>query len=333
MPSRWLMRIKALLDGLDLKTALQPEQPWLSWARARDAINSERRIKISAPEPRPALEYRPRRMSVTRVEDWITNPYAIFAGQILKLQPLPALGTAPDQSLRGGLVHEVLSRFSTLHPEHLPADIRGTLSKIAEDVLEDYTGHPRVAAFWLPRLERFLGWFADTEPARRNGIRKVIAETQGSLVIAGPAGPFTLTARADRIDDGNDGLVITDYKTGMIPNSKAVEANRAPQLPLEAAIALGGTGFPNLSGRPVSALCYIRASGGEPPGEEKRIDSLPPAELAAKALKGLEDLIADFDNPATPYRAIRRPGFRYDYDDYAHLARVTEWSAHVDEEA
>ena len=69
------------------------------------------------------------------------------------------------------------------------------------------------------------------------------------------------------------------------------------------------------------------------PGEEKRIESLPPAELAAKALKGLEGLIADFDNPATPYRAIRRPGFRYDYDDYAHLARVAEWSAHVDEEA
>ena len=333
VPSRWLMRIKALLDGLDLKTTLQPDRPWLNWARARDAIDDKRRIKISAPEPRPALEHRPRRMSVTRVEDWITNPYSIFARQILKLEPLPALGTAPDQSLRGGLVHEVLSRFSAQHPEHLPADIKGTLNKIAKDVLEDYTGHPRVAAFWLPRLERFLNWFADTEPARRNGIRKVFAETQGSLVIAAPAGPFTLTARADRIDDGDTGLVITDYKTGMIPNSKAVEANRAPQLPLEAAIAMGEIGFPNLAGRPVSGLRYIRASGGEPPGEEKDIDTTPPADLAARALKGLEDLIAQFDDATTPYRAIRRPGFRYDYDDYAHLARVAEWSAHVDEDA
>ena len=83
----------------------------------------------------------------------------------------------------------------------------------------------------------------------------------------------------------------------------------------------------------MSGLRYIRASGGEPPGEEKAIDTTPAAELAARALKGLEDLIAEFDNAATPYRAIRRPGFRYDYDHYAHLARVAEWSAHVDEEA
>ncbi len=333
VPSRWLMRMKALLDGLDLNTALQPDRPWLSWARARDRIDDNRRIRISAPEPRPALASRPRRMSVTRVEEWMKNPYAIFARQILKLEPLPGLGTAPDQSLRGGLVHEVLSRFAIQNPEHLPAGVNGELSKIAAGVLEAYTGHPRVAAFWLPRLERFLSWFAITEPDRRNGVRKVIAETQGSLVIAGPAGPFTLTARADRIDDGIDGLVITDYKTGQIPNSKAVDSNRAPQLPLEAAIAMGASGFPGLSGRTVTALRYIRASGGEPPGEEKLLNTTSPAELAARALRGLEDLIADFDNPATPYRAVRRPGFRYDFDDYAHLARVAEWSAHGDEEA
>ena len=26
-------------------------------------------------------------------------------------------------------------------------------------------------------------------------------------------------------------------------------------------------------------------------------------------------------------------GYRYDYDSYAHLARVAEWSAHVEDEA
>ena len=29
-----------------------------------------------------------------------------------------------------------------------------------------YAGHPRVAAFWLPRFERFARWFAQTEPAK-----------------------------------------------------------------------------------------------------------------------------------------------------------------------
>ena len=78
---------------------------------------------------------------------------------------------------------------------------------------------------------------------------------------------------------------------------------------------------------------YIRASGGEPAGEERMVRADNIAELADRTRRGLERLIAEFDNPSTPYRAIRRPGYSYDYDAYAHLARVAEWSAHVDEEA
>ncbi len=333
VPSRWLMRLSALLAGLDLKDALAADQPWLAWARARDAIAEDKRIRIAAPEPRPALALRPRRLSVTRIEDWIRNPYAIFARHILKIEPLDALGTAPGQSLRGALVHDVLSRFAIAHPTALPSDISGALNAIARDVLESYTGHPRVAAFWMPRLERFLSWFAATEAERRAGVRQVIAETSGSLVLDAPAGPFTLTARADRIDDGGQGLIITDYKTGIIPSDAAVKAGRAPQLPLEAAIAMGDSGFPGVAGRTVTALRYIRASGGEPPGEERNIKSADLAALAITARDGLADLVALFDDEATPYRAIRRPGFKYDYDDYAQLARVAEWSAHVDDEA
>ncbi len=332
VPSRWLMRISALLDGLKLKDALQSDQPWLAWARARDDVDDKKRILVPAPAPCPPLAMRPRKMSVTRVEDWIRNPYTVFARQILKLDALPPLGQAPDQSLRGALVHEVLARFAYAHPETLPADTRAELSAIAQKLLADLTGHPRVAAFWMPRLERFLTWFAATEPARRDGISRVVPEISGALIIAAPGGPFTLTARADRIDDGLDGLVITDYKTGAIPAEGAVQNGRAPQLPLEAAIALGETGFPNLAGRRVQSLRYIRAAGGEPPGEERRIKTDDVAALAAIARDGLAALIALYDDERTPYRAIRRPGFRYDYDDYAHLARVAEWSAHVEEE-
>ena len=332
VPSRWLMRISALLGGMNLSEALKPDQPWLAWARARDAIDETKRIRIAAPEPRPSLSLRPRRMSVTRVQDWMTNPYAVYARAILKLEPLPALGQSPDQSLRGALVHEVLSRFASQYPAALPPDFKQRLDTIAADVLTSYTGHARVAAFWMPRLARFLEWFAAGEAARRDGVSQVIAETSGSLVLDAPGGPFTLTARADRIDNGATGLVITDYKTGVIPNDTAVRENRAPQLPLEAAIALGQSGFPGLSGKSVAALRYIRASGGEPPGEEKRIKVADIAALAADAQRGLERLVADFDDAATPYRAIRRPGFRYEYDDYAHLARVAEWSAHAEDD-
>ncbi len=329
VPSRWLMRIGALLDGLDLRSALVPGRPWLAWARARDAV-PENRVRLAAPEPRPPVEQRPRRLSVTAIESWISNPYAIFARHILKLEQLPELGASPDQSLRGGLVHEVLARFANKYPNDLPSDIEGELSHIARDVLESYTGHPRVAAFWMPRLERFLSWFSATEGSRRDG-KRVVSETTGSLVLDAPAGPFTLTARADRIDDDGEAIIITDYKTGSLPQPGWVKSGRAPQLPLEAAIALGETGFPSLQQRDVARLRFIRASGGEPAGEEKDFDKDIVA-LAAAARAGLESLVAEFDNATTPYRAIRRPRYRYDYDAYAHLARVAEWSAHVDEE-
>ena len=145
-----------------------------------------------------------------------------------------------------------------------------------------------------------------------------------------PGGPFTLTARADRIDVGSGRLVITDYKTGAPPNDAKVNAFVAPQLPLEAAIALAGSedaGFDNVPRRPVSVLRYIRASGGEPPGDERDVKTDDVAKLAEAALDGLRRHVARYDDPATPYRPLRRARFAYDYDDYAHLARVAEWSS------
>ena len=332
VPSRWLMRLTALLDGLKAKGRLTAEAPWLGWARARDGLGDSGRIFLQAPAPCPPANLRPRRLSVTRVETWIKNPYAIFAGQILKLNPLPALGEPPVQSLRGALVHEVLSEFAIAFPDRLPADIDAELEAIAARVLEAYTGHPRIAAFWMPRLRRFLAWFAATETDRRQGVARVLAETSGSMVLDAPGGPFTLTARADRIDDGEAGLAITDYKTGVTPNAKAVLSGRSPQLPLEAAIALSDSGFTGSTGKHVAALRYIRASGGEPPGEQSDIRADDLADVALAARNGLERLVSLYDRETTPYRALRRPGYRYDYDDYATLARVAEWSAHVDED-
>ena len=332
VPSRWLMRMRALLKGMKLESVLAADKPWLAWARARDRIVGKR-IAIKPPEPRPVLALRPRRMSVTDIERWIANPYATYARHILKLEPLPPLGASPDASLRGALVHDVLSQFANAFPDRLPDDPLAELEKIAADVLQTYTGNARIAAFWMPRLKRFLSWFAEGEEKRREGVRSVIAEISGALVLAPTPEPFTLTARADRIDDTGSAVIITDYKTGAIPKQEWVENGRSPQLPLEAAIALGETGFPNLAGRTVEALRYIRASGGEPAGEERAIKSNDIGTLAAQARQGLERLIAEFDDPATPYRALRRPSYSYDYDAYAQLARVAEWSAHVDEEA
>lgn len=328
--SRWLLRLGALLDSLKLRHRLAPAEPWLGWALDRDA--APKAPPIHPPAPKPPLALRPRRMSVSGVETWIANPYAIFARHILGLEPMPPLGAAPDASVRGAIVHAALSRFAQFHPARLPSDCGAELMRLALDILVDYTGNPRIAAFWLPRFERFARWFGAREEGLRAGADRVVAEITGKLAIDAPGGPFLLTARADRIDQGPAGLVITDYKTGMIPPDKRVLEGTAPQLALEAAIALAG-GFPDIAATSVAALRYIAATGGEPPGADKVVKCPDVAALAAETRAGLERLIAQFDRPQTPYAAVRRAGFRYDYDDYAHLARVAEWSGAAAEEA
>jgi ATP-dependent helicase/nuclease subunit B len=330
VPSRWLMRLQALLAGMGLEDAMTPEAPWLGWARARDAYGD--RVRIEAPEPRPAVELRPRRLSVTRIETWLANPYAIFAKDILKLDRLPELGADPDPALRGSIVHEIVGTFAARYPQELPGDAKSALISIAREVLSRYDAHPRVAAFWGPRFARFAEWFAETEPARRKDISRVLAEVEGALPIPAPGGTFMLTARADRIDLAADGIVITDYKTGQVPADKAVNDGLSPQLPLEAAIARGETGFANVASHAVKALRYIRTSGGEPPGEERDVKTGDIAALADMAGERLARLVAQYDDAATPYRALRRARFSYGYDDFAHLARVAEWSVPTEED-
>ena len=330
LPSRWLLRMEALIGA----GALSPsDAPYLAWAAARNRLAAPPRAN-RAPRPRPAVALRPRRLSVTSIETWIANPYALFARRILGLEPLAQLGRRPDALLRGEIVHAALGHFAKRFPERLPDDPQAELIACAETALKELTGSPRVAAFWAPRFARFAAWFAATEPGRRAGVTRTLAEIAGEHVLAGPAGPFTLTARADRIDGGADGVIITDYKTGANVKERVARALAGiePQLALEAAIAAAG-GFTGVRGAIVD-LRYISTSGGEPPGLECSLGrgEADCGGLAGAATAGLTRLIAAFDAPNTPYTALRRPRFSYRFDAYAHLARVAEWSFDAAEE-
>jgi ATP-dependent helicase/nuclease subunit B len=330
VPSRWLLRINALLGGLEAADALQPSphEPWLEWAAQRHAVSNA--TPAPAPEPRPPVEVRPRRMSVTDVETWIANPYAIYAKHVLRLEELRPPEQEPGPDLRGTFIHQALSAFAKDYPDRLPDDPARELMARLDALLLDHLAHPRIAAFWRPRFERFADWFAETEAARREGVSRTFSEVTGERWLDGPAGRFELTARADRIDLRRDGLIITDYKTGTPPRQKQVDSNEKPQLPLEAAIAMAG-GFSGIAETRVVRLNFIRANGGEPPGEEVAIKG-DAAVIAQKSISGLEALIARFDQAETAYRPARRAGFDYRYDRYAHLARVAEWSVPGDDD-
>jgi ATP-dependent helicase/nuclease subunit B len=273
----------------------------------------------------PPVSARPRRLSVTRIETWRRDPYAIYARHILRLKALDPIDADPGAAVRGNIVHEALEVFVETYPAALPDDAVTVLMDIGARTFADVMDRPGVRAFWWPRFERIARWFLDLERRRRGDLLSVVAEAEGRLELDGPAGPFLLTGKADRIERRADGSVtIIDYKTGGVPGKAEIVHGYAPQLPLEAVIARAG-GFEGIEAAPSVDLAYWKLSGGDPAGVEiwPKVDN---EVLAEEALEGLRQMIARFDDPATPYHAIPDPAWAPRFNDYAHLARVKEWS-------
>ncbi|MEK9678597.1 MAG: double-strand break repair protein AddB [Rhodospirillaceae bacterium] len=324
VPARWRLRLDRFLDGFDLRTALHPSDPWEYWQSILDA--SDGYAPVSPPAPRPPLAARPTQLSVTQVETWMRDPYAVYARHILGLRALLPLDAAPDAADYGSLIHHSLDDFLTAFPADapLPDDALDHLIGFGEKQFESVIAYPGVAAFWWPRFLRIADWFVAHERLSRNGITAIASEINGEMKISQDESDFTLTGFADRIDTLADGtLRIIDYKTGAPPSKKEVAAGFAPQLPLEAVIAESGS-FKDLPAGKVAALDYWRLGGGRQAGDIKDAgDDI--AALTAEALDGLKALIRDFAREETPYLARPRPDAAPKYSDYEHLARIKEW--------
>jgi ATP-dependent helicase/nuclease subunit B len=186
-------------------------------------------------------------------------------------------------------------------------------------------------ALWRPRFERAARWFLRYEADQRARIAAALVEQQAKLDIEGPAGTFTLSGRADRIDLFGDGAAaIIDYKTGRAPSQKQIKALLAPQLPLEGAMLMSGA-FPGLAANRIADLVHIRLTGGETAGEECPFDG-DATGISWEALTKLKQVIARYDDPGYPYVSrvmVERTIFVGEFD---HLARIGEWSLFAREE-
>ena len=326
VPSRWLLRLEQVLQATGLALDRNTPEALRGWCAQMDDAGPPR--PVEAPECRPPVAARPRQMSVTQVETWIRDPYAVYARRVLGLRALDAIAADPAAADYGNAVHQALEQFAAAYPGEIPAanEAEAALLEMGRQAFGELLNRPGVRAFWWPRFQRIAKWFLAEESVRRPAILPLATEAKGSLTLAGPAGPFTLTAIADRIDRLADGsLGIIDYKTGVIPTGTELQQGAAPQLPLEAAIAQAG-GFAHVPGGPVSTLSYWRVSGGRQAGEIKDIKADGGA-LAQAAQEGLLALIAHFDEPGTAYLARPRPAIAPRFSDYDHLARIKEWTA------
>jgi ATP-dependent helicase/nuclease subunit B len=317
--SRWLQRLTQLTGGLGLEIS-----GGAYTERARQLCEIRPAAPIPPPAPRPPVETRPRRLSVTEIETWLRDPYAIYARHVLKLRPLDPLDAPIGPMERGTALHRALELYKQRFPGAPPDDAVAQLMAMADRVFAELAIPRSALSVWRPRFQNAARWFADLERERADGIARSVLEIRGTRVFAAPGGDFTLSGIADRIDLLNDGnAAILDYKTGRPPSPPQVRELLAPQLPLEGAILAEG-GFPGLGKLAVEELLYLHISGSAEGGKVQSISDVP--DLIAKAVAQLAARIARFDDPATPYPSRVRPFSTTSEGDYDHLARVREWS-------
>ena len=325
--SRFLQRMAAL-GRKEWEACRERGDFYLRLARAID-----RPASIAPPSgrplPKPPVELRPKRLSVTQIETLRRDPYAVYAERILRLKELDPLGGALGAGEFGIAIHTALERFVNGHPVGpLPPDAREKLRALLREELAAQLQDADFAALKWPGLEKTIDFFLGFEAGRRDKIKVIKTECEGKFDISLADGSiFTLTARADRIEHNSDGTVtLVDYKTGTPPGTNEIFVGFAPQLTLEAAMAVRGAFNFGWSVETIEAL-YLKL-GGMRGGEEKPVDFAKAnfKDVAEDHYRGLIALLDQFRDPATAYPPRPFPKFAKRYNAYDHLSRVKEWS-------
>jgi ATP-dependent helicase/nuclease subunit B len=327
VPSRWIARLTNLLSGLPaqggpaaLDRMRTEGRRWIAAAQSL-SLPAERVEPEPRPSPSPPADRRPKRLSVSSVETLLRDPYAVYAGQVLRLRPLDPLTTAPDAALRGTILHRVFEEVMQAGFDPADPDAAQTLLATAERVLDRDCPWPAARRMWLARLARVADWFVETEHARRERGRPQFYEQRGQVTVG--ATGVDVTAEADRIDLTPEGAaLIYDYKTGTPPTEKQQRAFDK-QLLIEAAMASWGA----FGGKPmeVAGAAYI-GLGSKPVEVPAPLADHPPAQIWAE----LAALLTAWADPARGYTARMAVESEARSGDFDHLSRFGEWDGSDD---
>jgi ATP-dependent helicase/nuclease subunit B len=328
LPSRWVLRLKALASALRLEL---PASPWAEWGRQLFHAPQSDSLRLAAPRATPPLAARPRTLWVTRIETLLRDPYGFYAQHILRLRPLDPLDDAPSVRLFGEAVHRALELYVRACPDHQPPDALPRLLEAGRQAFHDLFRHAQAATFWWPRFERIAHWYVEEERRRRaeEGLRSVTAEACVERGLEVAQIPYVLRARIDRQEHYADGsLLLADYKTGTLPTVTEVLRGVACQIPLEAWLL-----SPPGSESRLRAPEYWRLSGER---LDARIHSAlgqntsfahHPSSFLQRTEAGLRTLLELFSREESAYLACPDPDIAPRHNDYAHLERIDEWAA------
>ncbi len=330
--SRWLTRMQALLKGLEGEACELPIAQRLAvlGAQLDPVAGGEAVLKPSSkPSPKPPVNVRPKRLSVTRIEKLRCNPYAIYAQYILGLKKLDLPDAQASGAARGILIHKILEKFVTATKDGLPENSAALISELVAHYVQEIPGGIGVMSYWDARVQALSQWLIGFEKTRRRRVKEIFVEVKGTRKFDGLGRDFTLSGVADRIELLDDNtLSLLDYKTYVPPKQGDVLTQKSPQLLLECLIENHG-GFEGVPQGIVSSIAHLHVSGGFPEGALYEVNDFETAVEAAE--QGLVNLIKRFNKADTPYEPHTQASLMMFADDYDHLARVAEWSSQDEE--
>ena len=314
--SRWWMRLETVLQALNIQPQSLENRQYPEWAMYLDKAQTLQRLL--PPTPKPPVSARPRKLSASAIENLMRDPYIIFAKYILKLKPLDPLDKDLTFADYGNLVHAVLEEFNNKFCTVYPQNAKDELIRLGEIYFEKHQISDEQKAFWWPNFLKMIDWVVDKEQSYRPNIKQIHNEVKGEYVFEAPAGPFTVTAKADRVDETKDGkLNIIDYKTGQARSLKEIQCGYAPQLPIEAIIAEKG-GFEGINSATTEALIYWQL------GRKETGVFANTQEVLQNTYERIHEVVSLFDFEETAYLSKPNPKYAPKYSDYEHLSRVNE---------
>lgn len=260
--------------------------------------------KIVAPNPKPKIEFRPKKISFTEISQLLANPYDIYAKKILQLKELEKIDFEPSYTEFGSFVHEALEEFvKNPHEQNF-------LEK-AQKIFEKYFLFSESQLTWWPKFENIFAEFVQENERFLNLPNRVEIPAETSI------GGMIIRGKIDRVITNKNGeLEIFDYKTGQIPSKKDVTLGINPQLTLAALMLLE-----EASENKISSLNYWKLSSSSASEIKKICDQNEEILILVAAAKaGLTRLFEFFASEENGYTATENST----RSDYKNLARNEE---------
>ncbi len=185
------------------------------WMSAATPPAGSQQLEIPRPKPIPPIK----RISVTRLRDYLKCPYRFYLSAVMELQEADDKIRELDGGAFGSLAHDVLEDFG--NSDVANSSDRETIESFLVDTLTQRyrvaypLGALPAAAMQMVNLEKRLKEFAAQQAVRRQEgwqIVRVEPKVEFEMLVDGE--PFTIVGKIDRVDRHDNGqLAVWDYKT------------------------------------------------------------------------------------------------------------------------